>query len=392
LFEYEQVQARRGPRSGFPIIVAIHSTELGPAAGGCRLWRYPDWRDGLTDALRLAKGMTLKNATANLAHGGGKTVIALPLGTVLDDIARRDVLLDVGDFVESFGGQYATGPDVGTSTEDMAVIGERTRRVFCRPESLGGSGDPSEYTATGVHAAIGAACRVLDDGHAAGTNGGATNSSATNSSADTNCGATDGRDGVRGRRITLVGLGHVGSQLAGMLARDGARLTVTDLNPGRRALGAELGAAWCEPSEALTIETDLLVPAALGGQFTAELVPALRCRAIVGAANNQLAEDSVAELLHRRGIHWVPDYLASAGGVVYAVARELHGAGLAEAVEQVRGIGAATEELLRTAARLGTNPHRAALRQLADRLGTGSHAEIAPASSERAVAGAPMMS
>lgn len=286
MFDYEQVRIQRGARSGFPIIAAIHSTALGPAIGGCRLWRYPDWRDGLTDALRLAKGMTLKNAAAKLAHGGGKTVIALPPGAVLDGAARRDVLLDVGEVVESFAGQYATGPDVGTST----------------------------WT------------------------------------------------------VTVIGLGHVGAHLARNLARDGAQLLVTDIDESRRGVAAEIGATWCEPGAALTAEADLLVPAALGGQLTAEVVPALRCRAIVGPANNQLADDGVARLLHERGIRWVPDYLASAGGVTYAVARELHGAGLDEARHQVLGIGAVTEELLRTADRLGTDPHQAALGRVREQL------------------------
>lgn len=335
MFDYEQVQIRRGARSGFPIIVAIHSTALGPAIGGCRLWRYPDWRDGLTDALRLAKGMTLKNAAAKLAHGGGKTVIALPPGTVLDEAARRDVLLDVGELVETFEGRYATGPDVGTSTEDMGVLGEVTKQVFCRPEHLGGSGDPAAYTAAGVRAALDAVCRLWED-HGV----------------------------VRGRAVTVVGLGHVGSHLASGLARDGARLTVTDIDPGRRAFAERLGATWCEPEAALTVEADLLVPAALGGVLTADVVPALRCRAIVGPANNQLAEDGVAALLHERGIRWVPDYLASAGGVSFAVARELRGAGLDEALRQVHAIGTVTEELLRTADRLGINPHEAALRRV----------------------------
>ena len=354
MFDYEQVQIRRGARSGFPIIVAIHSTALGPAIGGCRLWRYPDWRDGLTDALRLAKGMTLKNAAAKLAHGGGKTVIALPPGTVLDEAARRDVLLDVGDLVETFEGQYATGPDVGTSTEDMGVIGEVTKQVFCRPEQLGGSGDPAAYTAAGVRAAIDAVCRLWAD---------PASPASSASPADPADAAV-----VRGRSVTVVGLGHVGAHLASGLARDGARLTVTDIDGSRRGFAERIGATWCEPEAALRIEADLLVPAALGGVLTAELVPDLRCRAIVGPANNQLAEDGVAALLHGRGIRWVPDYLASAGGVSFAVARELRGAGLDEAQREVHAIGTVTEELLRTADRLGIDPHEAALRRVHDQL------------------------
>jgi leucine dehydrogenase len=365
MFSHEQVSVRRGARSGLPIIIAIHSSALGPAVGGCRLWHYPDWRDGLTDALRLSEAMTLKTATANLPHGGGKTVVALPPGVVLGGPARRDVLRDVGELVESFGGRYATGPDVGTCAEDMNTISEATRQVFCRPESVGGSGDPAPYTAAGVRAAIGAVFRLLD-----GRGGGGE---------------------VRGRTVTLIGLGHVGTQLARMLARDGARLTLTDVDERRRALAEELDADWCAPGEALTAETDLLVPAALGGQLTAQLVPELRCRAIVGPANNQLAEHAVAELLHRRGIPWVPDYLASAGGVIFALARELRGAPPDEALRQVDAIGGVTEELLHHAARLGISPHLAALRRVGDRLAAAPDAESGPTVAVRDAIKAPMM-
>ncbi|MBO0850960.1 MAG: Glu/Leu/Phe/Val dehydrogenase, partial [Pseudonocardia sp.] len=265
MYEHQQVRIERGARSGLPIMVAIHSTALGPAAGGCRLWRYPDWRDGLADALRLSAGMTVKNAAAGLNLGGGKTVIVLPEGAELDRRARRDVLGDVGELVESFGGSYATGPDVGTSPDDMAVIGEHTRHVFCRPESLGGSGDSSAHTADGVLAAL---CAV--------------------------CGHLDGRTGPSGLAVTVVGLGHVGERLARALTAAGARLTVTDIDPARRELAAELGARWLGPATAWTADADVLVPAALGGTLTRSLVPALRCRAIVGPANNQIAEDEVA--------------------------------------------------------------------------------------------------
>jgi leucine dehydrogenase len=132
--DHEQIVIRTGPRSRLPIIVAVHSSALGQAVGGCRLWYYPAWQDGLTDALRLSAGMTAKCAVAGLANGGGKTVVALPEGFQLTPSVRLGVLEDVADVIESLDGLYATGPDVGTSPEDMAVIGERTGHVFCRPE------------------------------------------------------------------------------------------------------------------------------------------------------------------------------------------------------------------------------------------------------------------
>jgi leucine dehydrogenase len=220
------------------------------------------------------------------------------------------VLLDVGDVVESFAGSYATGPDVGTTSDDTAVIGERTDHVFCRPESLGGSGDCSPYTAIGVLAAIRAVCAALDS-------------------------STE----LRGIRVTVIGLGHVGAPLARALGAAGTRLTVTDVDRERRQFAETIGAAWVAVDEAPTLAADVLV-AALGGLLTTALVPELRCRAIAGPANNQLAEPGVAEMLSARGILWATDHLVSAGGVVYAVARELDGLGHREALERVLGIEA----------------------------------------------------
>src|SRR4051812_10853059 len=143
--DHELVVSRTGSRSGLPVVIAVHSTALGPAAGGCRIWRYPRWQDGLEDALRLSAAMTAKSAAADLDKGGGKAVVALPEGTDLTPAFRREVLLDVADAVESLGGLYATAPDVGTSPEDMAVISERTDHVFCTPTEAGGSGDSSRH-------------------------------------------------------------------------------------------------------------------------------------------------------------------------------------------------------------------------------------------------------
>ncbi|WP_223167553.1 Glu/Leu/Phe/Val dehydrogenase dimerization domain-containing protein [Nonomuraea sp. SYSU D8015] len=162
-FDHEQVVIRTGPRSGLPVIVAVHSTKLGQAVGGCRVWRYADWRDGLADALRLSAGMTAKCAVAGLANGGGKTVVAVPESTDLDPSLRRRMLEDVADAVASLDGTYATGPDVGTTPQDMAVIGERTAHVFCTPEERGGSGDSSPATALVPVGAVVHLGDVVDD-------------------------------------------------------------------------------------------------------------------------------------------------------------------------------------------------------------------------------------
>lgn len=339
MFDHERVVIATGSRSKLPVIVAVHSTALGSSAGGCRMLAYPRWQDGLEDALRLSRNMTLKSAAAGLPHGGGKTVVALPAGIQVDDRMRRAALLDVGDVVESLAGGYATGPDVGTSAHDMVTIAERTTHVCCLPEEHGGSGDSSGHTAAGVLSAIHAACAHLF-----------------------------GSASLAGRTIGVVGLGNVGGGLARMLAAEGARLIVTDTDPGRRALAGEVGATWVDPASAVTTPVDVLVPAAVGGMLTAEVVSRLRCEAIVGPANNQLATEDVAELLRDKGICWVPDYIASAGGVVYAVSRELDGLDHATASAAVRGIGDTVRTLLDAADRDAITPHRAALRLAADRL------------------------
>jgi leucine dehydrogenase len=319
--EHERIVIRRGHRSGRPIIVAVHSTVLGPALGGCRIKEYDTWQDGLADALRLSAAMTAKCAVAGLAHGGGKTVVALPRGDTAGtgDAGRADILHDVGDVIEELGGAYATGPDVGTGPQDMAVIGERTRHVFCRPEAAGGSGDSSPATATGVLAAL----RVLG-----------------------------------GESFAVVGLGHVGADVAGRLLAAGHRVLVTDIDESRRGLLP--GAEWVAPQEILDAAVDVLVPAALGGLLSAATVPRLRCRAVAGPANNQLDEPATAELLHARGILWAPDHVVSAGGVVFATEVELHGATRAAATARVEAIGATLRTILTRARDEGVTPLRAA--------------------------------
>jgi len=214
----------------------------------------------------------------------------------------------------------------------MVVVGERTRKVFCTPRQHGGSGDSAPATATGVVAALRAVCGVI-------------------------AGSPD----LRGRRLAIVGLGSVGAHLARLLSAAGASLLVSDIDPGKRALADEFGADWAEPGDALTAPSDVLIPAALGGVLTSELVPRLRCAAIAGPANNQLADPSVAGLLHRRGILWAPDYVVGAGGVIYALAVELQQEGPDKALARVRGIEGTLGQLLDAAQRDGHEPARAAL-------------------------------
>jgi glutamate dehydrogenase/leucine dehydrogenase len=331
-FLHEQVRIQRGPRSGLPVIVAVHSTALGQAIGGCRLARYPRWNDAVTDALRLSAAMTDKCAVAGLPNGGGKTVVAIPPDAALDPADRRAILHDVADVIASLGGAYATGPDVGTDPVDMATIAERTRYVFCRPAQAGGSGDSSTHTATGVVAALHAVCDAMF-----------------------------GSPQLAGRRFAILGLGRVGAHLARHLAAVRAELIVADVDVTKRRLADQLGATWLDPEDALQAEVDVLVPAALGGVFTPDSVPELRCAAIAGPANNQLDEPATADLLHRRGILWAPDFVVSAGGVIHATAVELHHESTEHATARVLGIGDTLARILQNATQAGVTPAAAAL-------------------------------
>jgi leucine dehydrogenase len=308
--DHERVVIGRGDRSGLPVIVAVHSTALGQAVGGCRLWRYANWTDGLDDALRLSSAMTLKCAVSGLPLGGGKSVIALPPDVELTAAARRDVLLDLGDVIESLGGSYGAGEDVGTTADDMLTISERTKHVYGLPVATGGMGEPSAPTAVGVYESIRVTCQLL-------------------------YGSSD----LAGRTVTVIGLGQVGSRLASRLRAEGAKLTVTDIDERRRSFASDIDATWVALDEACSTEADLLIPAALGGLLTRELVPSLRCDAIVGPANNQLASDDVADLLAERGILWAPDFLVNAGGVIYGANMEMAKRTPEQAMAAVQAIG-----------------------------------------------------
>ncbi|MBG6238701.1 leucine dehydrogenase [Mycetocola sp. CAN_C7] len=337
--DHETVLITRGIRSGLTISVAVHSTRLGPALGGARVWQYRSWLEAVEDSLRLSAGMTLKNAVAGLSRGGGKSVVFVPVGTELDVATKRAAMLDLGDAVDSLGGSYQTAEDVGTSAEDMAVVAERTSHVSGLPADRGGVGEPSDATAAGVYSALVA---TLD--------------------------AAFGSPLVRGRRATISGLGQVGGRLARRLADDGASLIVTDVNPARRALAEEIGASWIEPGDEHLFETDLFVPCGVGGALSHDIISQLRCAAVVGAANNQLAERDGAEQLAERGILWAPDFVANAGGVIYLDMASRPGADLESILRRVDGIGDTISAVYRSAKEQGVTTLVAAEKLATDRL------------------------
>jgi leucine dehydrogenase len=346
--EHEDLVLHRGSRSGRYVIVAVHSTALGPALGGVRLWHYAATTDGIRDALRLARGMTFKAAAAGLALGGGKGVICSPPHRP-SGRERRDLLLDFGDLVESLEGRYITAEDVGISPSDLVVIRDRTSHVTGLPPERGGSGDPSPFTALGVEAAMRACAREQF-----------------------------GSPELADLRIAIAGLGHVGEKLARRLVERGARVAVSDIAPEKKAIADELGAEWLEPTEELVAECDILAPCALGGAIDPANLPALRCQVVCGCANNQLVRDSLAESLADRGILYAPDFVVNAGGLIH-VYREIQGYSESHARELALGIEANLQRILSTARERGVTPLAAARAVAAERLEAAGAGQAAAA-------------
>lgn len=336
---HETLHVVKGRRSGLTISIAVHSTVLGPALGGCRVWTYDSWQEAVADSLRLAEGMTLKNAAAGLHRGGGKAVVYVPRGTVLTPTERYEAMLDLGDAVETLGGSYMTAEDVGTSAEDMSVVASRTAHVCGLPPSEGGVGEPSDATAAGVYAGLQATMER----------------------------AFGSRDAA-GRHVIVLGLGHVGSLIAMRLASEGAVLTVTDVNPAKRALADALGATWVEPEDAHRVEGDVFVPAGVGGVLTDRVIDELRVAAVVGPANNQLAHRSGAERLAARGILWAPDFVVNAGGVIFLSMAGEPGVTAEATQERVERIGDTVAEIFRAADQRGVTTLQAAEELALDRL------------------------
>lgn len=336
--EHEELVVQTGERSGATMAVAIHSTRLGPALGGARLWHYERPADGVEDVLNLARAMTFKAAAAGLDLGGGKGVICAPDRNPPSGEERTAILDDFGDLVESLDGRYITAEDVGTSTADMVEIATRTSHVTGMPEDRGGSGDPSPVTALGVQAAMRAACR-----------------------------AAFGTGELKGRTVAIAGLGHVGQHLARGLASAGARLVLTDIDPAKHALATELGAAWTDPDGVAESACDVFAPCAVGGSIHRDNVRLLRCRAICGAANNQLADDGLASELAARDIVYAPDFIVNAGGLIN-VYRELHSSSAERARELALGIEGTMDAVFERSRTMGSTPLEAARALARERL------------------------
>ena len=320
--------------TGLRAIIAIHSSKLGPALGGCRYLAYPDDSSAICDAIRLAQGMSYKAALAGLAQGGGKAVIIRPA-----HVPSRSALFEAfGRMIESLGGSYITAVDSGTSSADMDCIAQQTRHVT----STSAAGDPSPHTAMGVYAGIRATAR-----------------------------ARLGGDDLHGLRVAIQGLGNVGYALAQQLAAAGVELFVSDLDAGRVQLAVEeLGAHRVSNEELLATPCDILAPCGLGGVFNAQTVSELHCAAVAGAANNQLANGEAADALEARGILYAPDYVINSGGLIY-VALKHRGEELPAITAHLTQIGRRLTEIYGHAQADKRSPARVA-DALAERLLYGS--------------------
>ena len=322
---HEELHFVTDERSGLKAIVAIHSTHLGPAAGGARFWHYAENSEAVTDALRLSRGMSYKNAMAGLPLGGGKSVI-------LADEERRkppELLHAFGKAVDGICGRYITAEDVGMSVQDMIEVRRKTQFVAGLPaEGQAVGGDPSPHTALGVFLGLKAAVR-----------------------------RALGKDSVSGLHIAVQGAGAVATGVALHAASEGARLSIADIDPDKaRKLAEAAGGEVVDSGEILTLEADVLSPNALGAILSEESIPQLRAPVIAGGANNQLATPEDGPRLHERGILYAPDYVINAGGIIN-VCTEYLGDGDATLVRRrIEGIPERLEQVWAETAASGRDP------------------------------------
>ena len=284
-FRHEKVLFVNNEKAGLKAIIAVHNTNLGPAIGGCRLWPYESYDAALFDVLRLSRGMSHKNAVAGLPHGGGKGVI------IADPSQKTEAMFEAfAEAVENLRGDYITAEDVNTTCDDALVMLRKTNHICGLPQN---SGDPSPFTARGTWQGIRATAKVAL-----------------------------GRDSLEGVTVAVQGLGKVGYDLCRYLYNDGAKLIV-----GNRSNQAALEKAREEfdatvvgTNEILSAECDILAPCALGAILNPNTIPALRCKAVAGAANNQILDEASGLALKARGIYYAPDFVINGGGVINAAA------------------------------------------------------------------------
>lgn len=304
-YDYEQLVFCHDKQSGLKAIIAIHDTTLGPALGGTRMWNYATEEEAIEDALRLAKGMTYKNAIAGLNLGGGKTVI---IGDPHKD-KNEEMFRAFGRYIQGLNGRYITAEDVGTTVHDMDIIYEETNFVTGISPSFGSSGNPSPMTAYGVYIGMKACAKEVY-----------------------------GTDSLKDKVIAVQGVGNVAFSLCEYLHEEGAKLIVTDIYPEscQRAVDA-FGATVVEPDAIYAVDCDIFAPCALGAIINDETIPQLKAKIIAGSANNQLKESRHGKVLYDLGILYAPDFCINAGGVIN-VADELYGYNHDRAKKKVEGL------------------------------------------------------
>src|SRR4051794_11247452 len=323
--DHEAVHFFTNEECGLKAIIAVHSTHLGPAAGGARFWHYAQDGDALTDALRLSRGMSYKNAMAGLALGGGKSVI-------LADANRTktpDMLHAFGKAVEHLGGRYVTAEDVGINVADMIEVARSTKSVAGLPNSAGDvGGDPGPHTSLGVFLGIKAAVkRAL------------------------------GKDNLSGLHIAMQGAGSVATGVALHACAEGARLSIADVDQAKaQKLADATNGNVVSPDEILSLDSDVISPNALGAILTEQSIAALKTPIVAGGANNQLATPEDGQRLQERGILYAPDYVINAGGIIN-VCTEYVGDGDASLVRQrIEGIPVRLEQIWAESAESGRDP------------------------------------
>jgi leucine dehydrogenase len=332
--------------SGLRAIIAIHSTALGPAAGGCRMWPYASTAEAVADVLRLSRGMSYKNALAGLKFGGGKAVI-------IGDARKGktpELFEAFGRFVDSLGGRYVTAEDVGTTTTDMTQVARGTRYVAGLGAAPGeAGGDPGPKTALGVFLGLKAAVKFRL-----------------------------GRADLTDVSVAVQGAGGVGYHLCGMLAAEGAKLSVADVRPvALQRVCDEFKARAVAVEEVLFEDVDVLSPCALGAVLSAQSIPRLRARVVAGAANNQLAQGQDGAALPAAGILYAPDYVINAGGII-SVSREYHGgASEAQVIADIHGIPARLTEIFERARRENRTTNAVADELARERLGRQRQQRVA---------------
>ena len=339
----EELILRLDRPTGAWIALAVHSTRLGPAGGGTRMKSYPSLTEAVRDAQRLAESMTFKFALAEVERGGGKAVIAVPPN--LRPQAREALLRRFGTLIAQLGGLFLTGPDVGTSQRDMDVIAETGAPfVFGRSLDRGGAGDSGPATALGVIEAMRLTCERLF-----------------------------GTDVLVGRRIVVQGAGNVGLPLLRLLAEADAKVSFGDVNhTAVERVHAELGLLPIPAESLFDVECDIFAPCALGAALNEQTIPRLRCRAVVGSANTQLATPEDAERLQRRDILYAPDFVVNSGGAVWLLGRESFGWSAAETEQRISdGVRRALASIYALAETEGISTAAAARRVAEERIATG---------------------